>query len=349
MEKNDMKKLSAEQPDEQEWLQEGLESLEHCPVCGSESRSMLYDGLRDRLYHAPGTWRLLRCGDCGAAYLNPRPTSETIGIVYRGYFTHEEETKKYLKNMSPQRRFFLHATTLADKPGWRFFIRPAIQLASIFPVIGRLIKAELRYLPKPESGQKLLDFGCGNGEFLLFARAMGWQTMGIDADAEAVATARSRGLSVIQGGIEALEEGLGYFDGITLSHVIEHVHDPIELLRRCHALLAPGGWLWLETPNLDSQGHLRYGANWRGLEPPRHLVLFTRKSLAVALRKAGFVDPLEEMPWHPLCRPIWKTSESLAGSKDQNLKEHIAEAERRARIDPEVREFISWRVFKNAK
>ena len=330
----------------EEWPHEGLESPGKCPVCRGTGQSLLHDGMRDRLFHAPGTWRLQRCGDCGAAWIDPRPTPETIGMAYRKYFTHTGETDESVGRMTPQRRLFLRTTALAAFPGLRFLVRPLLRSAAALPWIGGLIRAELRHVPWPKPGQRLLDFGCGNGEFLLFARAIGWQVMGIDADADAVATARSRGLPVQQGGVEALGEGLGRFDGITLSHVIEHVHDPVDLLRRCHDLLAPGGWLWLETPNLESQGYLRYGENWRGLEPPRHLVLFTQNSLAQALCKAGFIDPPQDMPWRPLCRRIWGMSEQLAGGAGEDLKRLVADAERRARFDPKVREFISWRVRK---
>ena len=332
---------------ETDWPRGGLESPGNCPVCRSATQSLLHSDMQDRLFGAPGKWRLLRCGDCGAAWLDPRPTPATIGMAYQQYFTHAGETDTSVRSMSPQRLLFLRAATLAGHSGWHFFLRPLIRSATILPKIGRLIQAELRHIPWPKPGQRLLDFGCGNGEFLLFAQSIGWQVLGIDADAEAVTTARSRELPVRQGGVEALEEGLGRFDGIALAHVIEHVHDPVELLRRCHNLLAPGGWLWLETPNLDSQGYLRYGENWRGLEPPRHLVLFTRPSLALALHKAGFVDPPQDMPWRPLCRRIWGISESLAGDSGQDLEQYVAEAEQRARIDPNVREFISWRVRKS--
>jgi len=249
----------------QQWPQESLEFPGQCPVCGGTSSSLLHDGMRDRLFGAPGKWRLLRCGDCGAAWLNPRPTPATIGMAYQQYFTHAGGTDTSVRSMSPQRRLFLRAATLAGHSGWSFFLRPLIRSATALPKIGGQIRAELRHIPWPKPGQRLLDFGCGNGEFLLFAQSIGWQVLGIDADAEAVTTARSRGLPVRKGGVEALDEGLGRFDGITLAHVIEHVHDPVELLRRCHDLLAPGGWLWLETPNLDSQGYLRYGrigADW---------------------------------------------------------------------------------------
>ncbi len=332
---------------ETDWPRGGLESPGKCPVCRGATQSMLHGDIRDRLFDAPGKWRLLRCGDCGAAWLDPRPTPQTIGRAYQQYFTHAGETDAHMRRMTLQRRLFLRTAAHAAHPRMRFLVRLLIRSAAAMPAIGGPIRIELRQVPWPKPGQRLLDFGCGNGEFLLFARAIGWQVTGIDTDAEAVVTARSRGLPVQQGGVEALEKRLGSFDGITLSHVIEHVHDPIDLLRRCHDLLAPGGWLWLETPNLDSQGYVRYGEDWRGLEPPRHLVLFTRASLVQALRNTGFVD-VEEMPWRPLCRRIWEASERLADAMGQELKRLVADAERRARVDPKVREFISWRVRKGA-
>jgi hypothetical protein len=70
--------------------------------------------------------------------------------------------------------------------------------------------------------------------------------------------------------------------------VIEHVHDPLALLRSCYHLLRPGAGIYIDTPNIDAIGHRIYGRNWRGLETPRHLVLFGRSSLSRALNQAGF-------------------------------------------------------------
>jgi hypothetical protein len=80
---------------------------------------------------------------------------------------------------------------------------------------------------------------------------------------------------------------------ITLNHVIEHVFEPVDVLARCSALLRSGGQLWIETPNISSYGHARFQRNWRGLEAPRHLVLFNSKSLHDALCRAGFAAPRE--------------------------------------------------------
>lgn len=78
------------------------------------------------------------------------------------------------------------------------------------------------------------------------------------------------------------------FDVVASSHVIEHVPDPISLLRECLRILKPGGHLVAITPNAGSWSHRIYGADWRGLEPPRHLHIFTLSSLAGVCVRAGF-------------------------------------------------------------
>jgi len=88
------------------------------------------------------------------------------------------------------------------------------------------------------------------------------------------------------------------------------VYDPLETLRRCRELLVPGGRLWLQTPNVDSRGHAVFGAAWRGLEPPRHLVLFSREALADLLGRAGF--RAVEFKRHPaVALFIWEESRAI--------------------------------------
>jgi len=85
---------------------------------------------------------------------------------------------------------------------------------------------------------------------------------------------------------------------VTLSHVIEHVHDPVACLREVFRLCKPGGQVWITTPNLESYGHRRFREHWIGLQPPNHLVLFTRSSIMHALNAAGF-ERLHFSSMHP--------------------------------------------------
>ena len=112
--------------------------------------------------------------------------------------------------------------------------------------------------------------------------------MGIEFDAASATLARAQGFEVRIGSIDSAEVAPHSVDQITMSHVIEHLHDPVATLRRLREWLRPSGRLWLQTPNIDSSGANRYGACWRGLEPPRHLVMFNAGSLRLALHSAGF-------------------------------------------------------------
>jgi SAM-dependent methyltransferase len=114
--------------------------------------------------------------------------------------------------------------------------------------------------------------------------------MGVDFDADAVdAARRTHNLNVRIGTVDTMIDTGIKFDVVTASHVIEHVPDPIDFLWKCRRLLRPGGCMVLRTPNIDSLGHRRYRQFWRGLEPPRHLHLFTVSALETLANRAGFV------------------------------------------------------------
>lgn len=276
-----------------DWPQGGLERVETCPVCASTARSLLHDDLRDRIFFAaPGTWSMWRCADCESAYLDPRPSRETIGLAYRDYYTHkpaggQEPGSIFQRIKAGMRDAYLHRRFGAG-----------LREGGLAAAIGRLmlplirIEADLvfRYLPRAHAGEKrkILDIGCGNGEWLAKIRPVGWQLCGAEPDPAAAEAAQQLGMEVRQGSSEAWLDQAGSFDFVALSHVIEHLHDPGETLRTIHQLLKPGGTLFIDTPNVDAAGHRRYGAHWRGLEPPRHLALFNRRSLLRAVSEAGF-------------------------------------------------------------
>jgi SAM-dependent methyltransferase len=135
----------------------------------------------------------------------------------------------------------------------------------------------------------LLDVGCGKGSFMLRMREHGWNVEGSEVDADGVEYARSiNGLTVHLGNLENINFPDNTFDVVTSNHVIEHVHDPIALIQECLRILKPGGKLVLATPNMDSFGHRYFERNWTHLDPPRHLRLFTQKTLRECAEKAGF-------------------------------------------------------------
>jgi SAM-dependent methyltransferase len=144
---------------------------------------------------------------------------------------------------------------------------------------------------------RLVDVGSGTGSLVLRARQLGWDAEGLEPDEAAVRAARSRGAPTTAGGVDSLEQRA--YDVVTLNHVLEHMHDPIDALRACRQALRPGGSLWLATPNVGSLGHRLFRTAWSGLDPPRHLAVYSKDGLATALHSAGFA----RMHWRPSVKP----------------------------------------------
>ncbi|MDD2742215.1 MAG: class I SAM-dependent methyltransferase [Rhodocyclaceae bacterium] len=217
----------------------------------------------------------------------------------------------------------------------------------MFPVLRQGIDTGLARNLEPLSDVqgRLLDVGCGNGNFLDFARRAGWQVRGLDFDPAAVAAARAKELDVLEGTIALLDGERECYDRITLSHLLEHVYDPWETLANCHRLLKPGGVLWLETPNMNSSGRRVFGQYWRGLEPPRHLHLFSRKCLRDKIASIGF-SHIEDHFSSFATGAMWRESQAilLKAGVDKRPGQSILgqlRAEIEALLSRESREFIT--------
>jgi len=135
-----------------------------------------------------------------------------------------------------------------------------------------------------------LDFGCGAGGFLDRMRQLGWQVTGLDTSPAAVQrVCKELGIDALAGSLP--HAGLAdddRFDLVTMWQSLEHVHQPLSVLREARRLLVPGGMLVLSVPNIDSLPFRWFGPAWFGLDLPRHLTHFTPPTLRQMLEKAGF-------------------------------------------------------------
>jgi 2-polyprenyl-3-methyl-5-hydroxy-6-metoxy-1,4-benzoquinol methylase len=159
----------------------------------------------------------------------------------------------------------------------------------VVPMIPGLARRQRQWarLSRPHRGATLLDVGAGSGGAVAHFRRLGWNATGIDVDPAAAEAARAAGIPVTCGEITSLA-GADRFDAVTLNHSIEHLHEPTAALRGALRLLRPGGVIEVTTPNVGSIGSRMFTRDWLGLDPPRHLILFTTHGLTHALSEAGF-------------------------------------------------------------
>jgi 2-polyprenyl-3-methyl-5-hydroxy-6-metoxy-1,4-benzoquinol methylase len=306
-----------EQEPIEEWRPDELEVLGRCPVCEAAERDVLYAGLTDRIFFAvPGRWTLYQCRGCGVGYLDPRPTPEAIGRAYAKYYTHASTTESGPHSAKARLKQALVNGYLSGK--YRARARPSLALGALVMAVMPAARAHadrhVRMLRLPSGGGRLLDVGCGNGDFLRAMRDYGWEVAGLDLDPKAIEACRDRGIEAACGTLDTAGLPEASFDAVTLGHVIEHFHDPIAALEECRRVLKPGGSLFLETPNILSAGRVRWGADWRGLEPPRHLAIFSPKALANACARTGFrVCRVQGLP---LSDWMYRQSRAIAEGKD---------------------------------
>lgn len=151
----------------------------------------------------------------------------------------------------------------------------------------RSIEHKYRLIHGRVTGGKLLDLGCGTGDLSAFLSARGYQVEGVEPGVRAREIAiRQHALKVVPRieDIPAQEQ----FHAITLWHVMEHLHELQATVKRLHAMLVPGGHLFVAVPDRESWDCAHYGAYWAAWDVPRHLWHFRRQDMQRLLAAHGF-------------------------------------------------------------
>ena len=198
---------------------------------------------------------VVACAGCGLVHVNPMFTNAEKQVV------------------SPEVRA-LHRSRAAE----------ASQSAAFAHSLPRMRRCVDLMAPFLQSGQRVLELGCGDGILLRLLKQRGVRPTGLDMDREsAEATARSLQVPVFSGAFEDIDLPGARFDAVVLVHLIEHFYEPVEMLRKARGLLRPGGMLFLETPNI-----LRPKVGPKRVFSFAHNYHFSPRTLALALHKAGF-------------------------------------------------------------
>jgi SAM-dependent methyltransferase len=133
---------------------------------------------------------------------------------------------------------------------------------------------------------RLLEVGCSTGEMLAVAQAS-FAAFGVEADEASSHIAATRGLNCCHGTLAEARFPDGHFDVAAMYHVIEHFPSPRVELGELRRVIAPGGWLVIETPNIETLWFRLLGARWRQLIPD-HVFFFTPATLTRLCEENGF-------------------------------------------------------------
>ena len=256
-----------------------MKSKNKCPLCQSPHHISLF-AAKDRMFELPGIFSVVQCQKCSTAFLFPMLSQKQVSPYY-------PSKKYYAYDVQGKKSFFAMLRT--------YLIRANTQSTPLNKILTMLLP-QVPAIPYPITGGKILDVGCGVGDTLMVLKELGWETFGIDIDEATVAIAKKRGVDHVRvGAYQTIAKYPdNFFDAIRLYHVIEHLDDPMRCLRLIRRKLKTGGQLIIGTPNVESVMARIFGTYWYNLDVPRHLVLFSPKTLLDFAEKAGFhVDALE--------------------------------------------------------
>jgi SAM-dependent methyltransferase len=223
-------------------------SENRCPVCSTQPADA------ERFENQLGLGFTI-CPTDGAVFMDPVPTEACLAEIYN----------------SPAEAFH--------------YLGDGIEAAAVKPTDRADYLALTSWLGKLAMRPKLLDVGCSKGGFLLTCRES-FDVEGVELNAATAEAARRAGLSVHTGLLEQLP-GSDRYDVITMLQLIEHVTRPLDLMLQAKRLLKPGGYLYLNTPNVDSLSfrYLReYHVHVRSIG---HVSLLTETCLRELARQAG--------------------------------------------------------------
>ncbi len=223
-----------------------------CYICNNKLNDNFKIGVSN-------TFSYLLCKKCGAGTLFPKPDSKTIYNLYN--------KKTYFKNLSaPIRNNLLQ---------W-FITR-------------RIFKTPSEWIAENFEPAKVLDVGCGNGEFVKYLQNKGWDVYGTDLSPEAVKNSSHLvGKERIRVGVFHKQEFNQKYDMVSFWHVLEHIDNPLEYLNKANKILRKNGVVVAESPNFDSINLNLFRKFYSWIMVPDHVIYYNERAVRVLAQKTGF-------------------------------------------------------------
>jgi 2-polyprenyl-3-methyl-5-hydroxy-6-metoxy-1,4-benzoquinol methylase len=228
-----------------------MNEMPQCPICNGQTFT---EKARTKDYTVTGElFTIMQCSLCGLGITVPRPDTNKLALYYLSdeYISHSGKSNSIIDSI------YLLARNYTLQ--WKH-----------------------RIISRITNQRRLLDYGCGTGEFLNFMKNKEYQVYGVEPSD----LARAKASALLMQPVESsLHNTAGVYDIITLWHVLEHVPDLNEKLMALSEKLASDGVIIIAVPNINAWESKYYNTFWAAFDTPRHLWHFSKKSIETLLRK----------------------------------------------------------------
>ena len=229
-----------------------------CALCNEDKEVLLMEAKNIHGSHrlSDEKFNLVKCKDCELVYVNPRPAQNEIGRFYdKDYYSAGNLLKTYIEKV------ITHYSNLRKK----ILIKGYKQMG------------------------KILDIGCGTGDFLSSFNSDRWDLYGVEPSEEGFSLSINKvSGKIFNDNLINCKFADNYFDVISMWHVFEHLYYPNEQLQEIHRILKEDGILIIAVPNIKSLGFRLGRECWFHLDCPRHLYHYHSETMRRMLNKNGF-------------------------------------------------------------
>lgn len=226
-----------------------------CPICSTHEFESLFKAT-DPHYGIAGEYCIVRCRGCGLRFVDPMYSDEDSARLY---------PEDYYAYQDPHR-----------SPKWKMICKR---------ILGYRLSSKD---PKFSVPGRMLDVGCGSGEFVAAMKAQGWDAQGIEISSSASQAGQLKGLQIACGSLGDEKYPSETFDYVRASHSLEHMSNPDTVLDELHRILKPTGRLLIAVPNCDSWNARMFKQYWWHLCPPLHAFGYSVESLSHILVRHRF-------------------------------------------------------------
>ncbi len=221
-------------------------------ICGSTNSTTIYKTSDHNFKTTNYISDIKKCNNCGSIFPDVFPDTKSLDTAYSKYYTRELTSG----SMSIKRKIL------------------------------RFLQGEFSYRSLIPGSKKILDYGCGSGDFLLEILKIRPEYNVFGSDISTPPEGYEDYFKFYEN--ENLKNINEKFDYITLSHVIEHVEDPEDTFTSLIEILEDNGSIWIATPNSNSFLINEFGEYARDIDFPRHRLIFSHKNMKDALDRCGY-------------------------------------------------------------
>lgn len=270
-------------------------SVKNCRICGTSASANIIV-FHELMFGTGEEFHYFECAHCGCIQIDEIPRE--LGRYYPAnyYASVSAGGRRTLRDRLLAERF------RAESGSWSlrgYFLKMVFGADSI----ARMIRTQ-----NIARDAKILDIGCGDGRFLDLMHRAGYHNLaGIDPFL-ANDTSTARGVPLYKKTFDAVHDT---HDFIMFHHSLEHMPDPVSVFVHLSMTLSRNGVALIRVPLCDSEAYRLYGVNWIQADPPRHLYLFTRKSIELMAVRHGFV--VDRVVYDSTAMQLWGSEQVRLG------------------------------------